>query len=208
MPRTNSEIFKNWVKQDNHDLNGVAHFISLIRHMIASRKQVQDLSSEREGIKVIGLLLQDCDAGLINIGFLDSLAQFVESLVDIKDELLEAVYTFMLFDFQIWHRADISVQIAHVQLLHTYIKDDEEYFNQLFGIDYFFRVIQQFYISYAGINDQENRTNHLLEMHKRDLRTALLGKYLHIYIYLNAFIFSIYFIIKYSYPKRNILFLF
>ena len=179
LPRTRSETYKNWGKQDNHELNGVAHFMSLIRHMIGSRKQVQDISLELEGIKVVGLLLQECDSSLINIGFLDSVAQFVESLLGIKDELLEAVYQYIVFDFQIWYDADISVQIAHTQLLHTYIKDDPQYFSNLFGIDFFFRVISLYYCGRKDRKDVRHLKKHqeLSESDERDLRKALLGKF-------------------------------
>ena len=155
MPRTRSETYKNWVRQDNHDLNGVAHFVSLIRHMIVSHKEMQDISLELEGVKLIGLLLQECDSGLINVGFLDSIAQLVESLLGIKDELLEAVYQYIVFDFRIWYDADVCVQIAHTQLLHTYIKDDPEYYSKRFGIDFFLRVIMEYYC--GGVNREELR---------------------------------------------------
>lgn len=172
VPRTRSETFKCWAKQDNHDLNGVAHFISLIRYMIGSRKQIQDMTLDLQGIKVIGLLLQECDPGLMNIGFLDSVAQLVESLLGVKDELLEAVYKFILFDFKIWCDADISVQIAHTQLLHTYIKNEPLYFSSLFGIDYFIRVIEE---CYCDKELQTKKKVQLTESEERDLRNALLG---------------------------------
>ena len=97
IPRTHSEVFRHWFKKDNHDLNGVVHFVSLIRHKIPSRrKQVQDLSLEIEGLKVIGLLSEDCDRSLINVGFLVSAAQLTESLLGVKDELLETYYRCIL----------------------------------------------------------------------------------------------------------------
>ena len=176
IPRTHSEVFKHWFKKDNHDLNGVVHFVSLIRHMIASRKQVQDLSLEIEGLKVIGLLLQDCDPSLINVGFLESVAQLIETLLGATDELLETTYRCILFDFNIWYRADVSVQIALTQLLHTYIKDDIAYFHEMFGVAYFIRVIEQFYNSANPDGNMSVKESKLTEVNKRDLRMALLGR--------------------------------
>eukprot|EP00111_Clytia_hemisphaerica_P022278 TCONS_00065481-protein len=174
LPRTRSDTFKHWVKSDNHDINGVAHFVALIRNIIGSRLQTNITPLDVNGIKVISLLLHDCDPALINIGFHNAIGQLVESLLGLKDEMLEAVYQYIVFDFEIWANADISVQIAHIQLLSTYIKDDPTYFGNLFTIDYFLNIVQQFYCR-GPTERTEKRRQILTETDERDLRTALLG---------------------------------
>ena len=89
--------------------------------------------------------------------------------------MLEAVYQYIVFDFEIWSNADISVQIAHIQLLSTYIKDDPTYFGNLFTIDYFLNIVQQFYCR-GPTGQGDKRRQILTETDERDLRTALLGK--------------------------------
>ena len=176
LPRTRSDTFKHWVKSDNHDINGVAHFVALIRNIIGSRLQTNITPLDVNGIKVISLLLHDCDPALINIGFHNAIGQLVESLLGLKDEMLEAVYQYIVFDFEIWANADISVQIAHIQLLSTYIKDDPTYFGNLFTIDYFLNIVQQFYCRGPTERGDRQRRQILTETDERDLRTALLGK--------------------------------
>ena len=136
---------------------------------------------------MISLLLHECDPALINIGFHNAIGQLVESLLGVKDELLEAVYQHIVFDFEIWSNADISVQIAHAQLLCTYIKDEPTYFEKMFSVDYFLNIVQQFYCrgpsaltttSSDGEGVNSSSLKHLLtETEERDLRTALLGLY-------------------------------
>lgn len=174
--RTRSETYRRWGEQDNHDLNGVAHFIALMRYMIGSRKQTHVTPLDVQGIKVISLLLHGCDPGLLNIGFLNSVNQLVESLLGVKDDMLEAVFKYIVFDFEIWSKADISVQIAHTQLLHTYIKDDSLYFAELFKLDYFLQVVEQYYCK--GNDTKVHKKTLLTESDERDLRKALLGKLL------------------------------
>lgn len=173
LPRTRSETYKNWVRQNNHDLNGVAHFIALMRYMIGSRKQTHVTPLDVQGIKVISLLLHGCDPGLLNIGFLDSIAQLVESLLGVKNEMLDAVFRHIVFDFEIWSKANLSVQIAHIQLLHTYIKDDPVYFAGLFKLDYFLQVVEQYYCK--DDNAHAQKRSNLSDSDERDLRKALLG---------------------------------
>ena len=59
-----------------------------------------------QAIKVMGLLLQTCNPDLINIGFLHSVEQLVESILGLKEDLLKAVYEHVVFEFKIWHRAN------------------------------------------------------------------------------------------------------
>ena len=156
------------------------------------------------GIKVISLLLHHCDPGLINIGFHNAVGQLVESLLGVKDELLEAVYQYIVFNFEIWSNADISVQIAHTQLLCTYIKDDPAYFEKLFNIDFFLNIVQNYYC--RGPQGVNQRKQILTETEERDLRTALLGitfifnysynKHLPIFVYHNCLIFVLHFILR------------
>jgi len=180
LPRTRSDTYKHWVKSDNHDINGVAHFIALIRNIIGSRMQLNITPLDVNGIKVISLLLHHCDPGLINIGFHNAVGQLVESLLGVKDELLEAVYQYIVFNFEIWSNADISVQIAHTQLLCTYIKDDPTYFENLFNVDFFLNIVQNYYCRRPKGVDKRKQI--LTETEERDLRTALLGRLLY-YLY-------------------------
>ena len=172
IPRTRSDTFKNWVRNGTHNINGVAHFIALIKNIIGSRIQLNITPIDVNDIKVISLLLHGCDPGLINISFHNAVEQLVESLHGVKDELLEAVYQHIVFDFKIWASADWPVQIAHAQLLCTYIKDDPEYFSNLFHIGYFLNIVQQFYCRGP---EEEQSDSVLTEIEERDLRSALLG---------------------------------
>ena len=109
------------------------------------------------------------------LGFLESVAQLIESLLGVKDELLQTTCRCILFDFNIWYRADVSVQIALTQLLHPYIKDDIAYFHEMFGIAYFIRAIEQFHNSANPDGNISIKESRLTEVNKRDLRMSLLG---------------------------------
>ena len=168
-PYTRSNTYRNCLKENNYELNGVAHFISLIRHMIRGRKNAALL--ELQGVRVIGYLLQKCDPLLINIAFLEGLNKLVETLLGVNQVLLENVYQYILFDFNIWHRANSSVQIAHIQLIHNYIKENPISFSNLFGVEYFIRVIELYYGS-VQINQEK-----CLSTDQGDLRKSLLGEF-------------------------------
>lgn len=144
--------------------------------MIGSRKQANVTPLDVQGVKVISLLLHSCDPGLLNVGFLGSVAQLVESLLGVKDDKLQAVFQYIVFDFEIWSKADLSTQIAHIQLLHTYIKDEPAYFSELFKLDYFLQIVKQYYCKNDENSSSSKKTTSLSQSDERDLRKALLGE--------------------------------
>ncbi|XP_065679524.1 neurobeachin-like protein 1 isoform X2 [Hydra vulgaris] len=167
-PSTN----RYWLPENSYESNGIAHFISLIRHMIDGRKNAALL--ELQGVRVIGYLLQKCDPILINISFLECLSKLVETLLGVNQVLLENIYQYILFDFNIWHRANTSVQIAHIQLLHNYIKEDPTSFSNLFGVEYFMQIVE---LHYGSVQVNQERC---WLADQSDLRKSLIGlvKYL------------------------------
>ena len=168
--------FKKWATdEDNYNLNGAAYFISLLRNMLIDQRSAQDFFLQSKGVQIMGLILQRCDPRLINVGLLMSLQSLVESVSQSKDELLKSVYQHIMFDFRIWTDSDISVRIAHVQLLSTYIKDDPEYFNKSFGVKFIVQVINTHYRDNTKIQVRENSVE-LDDGDRKCVRMALLGK--------------------------------
>lgn len=173
--RTRNMTFSNWAVDQNHyNLNGAAYFISLLRNMLTDLKSAQEFFLQSKGVQIMGLILQKCDPRIINVGFLMSVQALVESLMQSKDDLLKSVYQYIMFDFRIWTDSDISVRIAHVQLLSTYIKDDPEYFRENFGVKFVIQVINTHYSGGEQVKLRENS----VELNSEDtkcVRMALLG---------------------------------
>lgn len=142
--------------------------------MLIDVKSAQEYFLQSKGVQIMALVLQKCDPRIINVGLLMSLQALVESLARSKDELLKSVYHYVMFDFRIWADSDISVRIAHVQLLSTYIKDDPDYFRQNFGVEFVIQVINS---HYSGTQQTKLRENSV-ELNAEDMkcvRMALLG---------------------------------
>lgn len=143
--------------------------------MLIDQRSAQDFFLQSKGVQIMGLILQRCDPRLINVGLLMSLQSLVESVSQSKDELLKSVYQHIMFDFRIWTDSDISVRIAHVQLLSTYIKDDPEYFNKCFGVKFIVQVIDTHYRDNTKVQVRENSIE-LNDGDRKCVRMALLGK--------------------------------
>ena len=174
--RTRNMTFSKWAAdEDNYILNGASYFISLLRNMLIEQTSAQEFFLQSKGVQIMGLILQKCDPRLINVGLLMSLQALVESIAQSKDELLKSVYQHIMFDFRIWTDSDISVRIAHVQLLSTYIKDDPEYFSQSFGVGFIVQVINAHYSGKTRAQVRENSVE-LNESDSKCVRMALLGK--------------------------------
>ena len=162
--------------EDHYNLNGAAYFMSLLRNMLIDQRSAQEFFLQSKGVQIMGLILQKCDPRLINVGLLMSLQALVDSLMQSKDELLKSVYQHIMFDFRIWTDSDISVRVAHVQLLSTYIKDDPEYFNQYFGVKFIVQVINTHYSGNSKIQVRENSVE-LNDGDRKCVRMALLGEF-------------------------------
>jgi len=173
--RTRNMTFSKWARDEDHyNLNGAAYFMSLLRNMLIGQISAQEFFLQSKGVQIMGLILQKCDPRLINVGLLMSLQALVESLMQSRDELLKSVYQHIMFDFRIWTDSDISVRVAHVQLLSTYIKDDPEYFNQYFGVKFIVQVINTHYSDNSKIQVRENSVE-LNDGDRKCVRMALLG---------------------------------
>ncbi len=142
--------------------------------MLVNQKRAQDLFLQSKGVQLMGLLLQKCDARIINVGFLMSLQSLVEGLAGSKMDLLKAIYKYILFDFRIWTESDISVRIAHVQLISTYLKDNPEYFREMFGISFLLKIIRSHYLEMNKDKRSESSVKLSDEDHKC-MRMAILG---------------------------------
>ena len=175
--------FSKWARDEDHyNLNGAAYFMSLLRNMLISQISAQEFFLQSKGVQIMGLILQKCDPRLINVGLLMSLQALVESLMQSRDELLKSVYQHIMFDFRIWTDSDISVRVAHVQLLSTYIKDDPEYFNQYFGVKFIVQVINTHYSDNSKIQVRENSVE-LNDGDRKCVRMALLGEFTSIIVH-------------------------
>ncbi len=176
--RTRNVTFTRWAKdRDYYDLNGATFFISLLRNMLVNQKSAQDLFLQSKGVQLMGLLLQRCDPRIINVGFLMSLQSLVEGLSGCKMELLRAIHEDIMFNFRIWTESDISVRIAHVQLISTYVKDNTEYFRETFGVEFLLKVIRSHYLE----KSKRRRCESSVELSQEDhncMRMAILGEFI------------------------------
>ena len=173
--RTRNLTFSKWASDEDHySLNGASYFISLMRNMLKNQQSAQEFFLQSKGVQIMGLILQKCDPRVINVGFLMSIQALVESLTRSKEDLLKSIYQHIMFDFRIWTDSDISVRIAHVQLLSTYIKDDPEYFRTDFGVEFVIQVIRMHYCGSRNGKKRENSVQ-LSEEDYRCMRMALLG---------------------------------
>eukprot|EP00794_Sanderia_malayensis_P017323 gene17323-19056_t len=173
--RTRNFTFTRWANEkDYYDLNGASYFISLLRNMLVSQRAAQESFIQSKGVQLMGLLLQKCDARIINIGFLMSLQSLVEGLAESKMELQQAVYKYILFDFRIWSDSDISLRIAHVQLISTYVKDKPGYFKELFGVGFLLKIVCSHYLEQGRVQKRESSAE-LIDEHQKSIRVAILG---------------------------------
>ncbi|XP_065051660.1 neurobeachin-like protein 2 [Rhopilema esculentum] len=173
--RTRNVTFSKWTRDDdNYYLNGAAYFISLLRNMLLDQKTAQDFFLQSKGVQIMGLVLQKCDPRIINVGFLMSVQALVESFSRDRDDLLKAIYQHILFDFRIWTDSDISVRIAHVQLLSTYVKDSPEYFSESFGVRFIMQIVNTHYNGNQRHIRRENGIG-LGSEDRKCVRMALLG---------------------------------
>ena len=167
--------FSKWTRDDdNYNLNGAAYFISLLRNMLLDQTTAQDFFLQSKGVQIMGLVLQKCDPRIINVGFLMSVQALVESFSRTRDDLLRAIYQHILFDFRIWTDSDISVRIAHVQLLSTYVKDSPEYFSESFGVKFIIQIVNNHYNGNQNHARRENGIG-LGSEDRKCVRMALLG---------------------------------
>ena len=145
------------------------------------QSNVQELFLQSKGVQLMGLLLQRCDPRIINVGFLVSIQALVDSLAGSQVQLLKAIYQYIIFDFRIWTESEISVRIAHAQLISTYIKDNVEFFREDFGVGFIMKIIRSHYLETNRSKMRENSVQ-LETEDKTCMRMALLGKYIYIYI--------------------------
>lgn len=80
-------------------------------------------------------------------------------------ELLQNLYTNIVFNFKIWSRTQFQITIGHIQYICTIIKDDRKFFRKKYGIQFFLDTIRQFYAKLENLSLDDGKT----------IRVSLLG---------------------------------
>ncbi|XP_055695703.1 neurobeachin-like protein 1 [Lutzomyia longipalpis] len=128
--------------------NPIASFIVLLRYYT----NCESLQDNYENISLIGSMLVQCDASLLDVNVLVGLQIYIETIQQKYKNvnnvpLLEALYEHLLFNFKIWSRASFQIIIGHTQYLQTLVKTDRKYFRKKFGIQFILDTIRLYFIT-------------------------------------------------------------
>lgn len=105
--------------------NPIGCFLCLIRYFISNHDLNQEQFMKFDCIGIIANLLTKCDPELIDVNVLMATHLLLESIQNQQPnpnkELLEALYSELIFDFRIWSRAPFQVTIGHIQVFNILI---------------------------------------------------------------------------------------
>ncbi|XP_059607349.1 neurobeachin-like protein 1 [Phlebotomus argentipes] len=128
--------------------NPIAYLLILLRYYT----NCESLQDNYESVGLIGSLVAQCDATLLDVHVLMALQIFIETVQQKYKSannvpLLEALHEHLLFNFRIWSKASFQIIIGHTQYLQTLVKTDRKYFRKKYGIQFIFDTIRLYFIT-------------------------------------------------------------
>uniref|UniRef100_A0A6B2EDM8 Putative lysosomal trafficking regulator lyst n=1 Tax=Phlebotomus kandelakii TaxID=1109342 RepID=A0A6B2EDM8_9DIPT len=128
--------------------NPIAYLFILLRYYT----DCESLQDNYENVALIGSMVTQCDASLLDVHVLMSLQIFIENVQQKYKSvnnvpLIEALYEHLLFNFRIWSRASFQIIIGHTQYLQTLVKTDRKYFRKKYGIQFILDTIRLYFIT-------------------------------------------------------------
>lgn len=125
--------------------NSVACFLCLIRYFIQDHDINQAHLLKSDGISIIGAMLSQCNSNIIDVNVLMAMQLLVESIQNQLPaqniELLENIYTDIVFNFKIWSKCEFQIIIGHIQYINPMIKDNRKYFRYISFIIFIISIL-------------------------------------------------------------------
>ncbi|KAL4635789.1 neurobeachin-like protein 1 [Arapaima gigas] len=149
--------------------NLIATFLLVIKHFIQRHPINQENLLHSHGVPTLGTLLQKVPRNLVDVSVLVAVQLLVEQVTMEKNsQLLQQLYTHVLFNFGIWNQGDFPLRIGHIQYMSTIIKDNRKQFRKKYGVQFLLDTIRLYYGS-------SNRDGDLSEDDIRTIRASLCG---------------------------------
>lgn len=140
-----SSSYAEW-KMIQHPLAG---YLCFLRYLAHDHDKNQENLINTDSLSITGSMLAKCSPKLFDVHALMATHLFIESMQNQKPsanmDLLDVLYSEIVFNFNIWSRMQFQITLGHVQYLSTMIKDDRKYFRKKFGIQFFLDIIRQYY---------------------------------------------------------------
>jgi len=155
-----SNSYTEW-KMIQHPL---ASLLCLLRYLTHENDNNQQQLLNSECLAIIGTMLQRCSPSLFDVNALMATHLMMESLQSHKSpagdnqQLMEALYAHIVFDFAIWSRLQFQITLGHAQYLSAMIKNDRKYFRRRYGILFILDVVRQYYSTPDNICSDDART--------------------------------------------------
>lgn len=150
-----SSSFSDWKLEQN----AISGFLTLVKNLVTNHTINKEQLMRCGGVAIIGALLQDAKAHLIDVNVLMATQLLVELAHASQDQkLLFQIFQHILFDFRIWSKSEFHVQIGHIQYLSTIIKDDRKLFRKKFGVQFLLDVVRKHYGDSDALSVEDCKT--------------------------------------------------
>jgi hypothetical protein len=139
--------------------NAVSLALDCIRYLIYNSHIMQIRFMLNNNVALLGFLLERLPKEFIDINLLRSCQDFVSESFSLQDKkLLYSFYDSIIFQFNIWNKADYSIRIGHITYISTIIKDDKKYFRKNYGVQFFLDIIKTYFDHKLTTNNDSNDT--------------------------------------------------
>ncbi|XP_016965491.1 neurobeachin-like protein 1 isoform X2 [Drosophila biarmipes] len=168
-PTPSAEEFTDWEMLSSNSYTEwkmlqqpLASFLCLLRYLTHEHETNQEQLLSSECLAIVGTMLQRCPPNLFDVNALMATHLLMESLQGHKAEaggqLLDALYTHIVFDFAIWSRLQFQITLGHAQYLSAMIKNDRKFFRKRYGVQFVLDVVRQYYSTPDSITDDDAKT--------------------------------------------------
>ncbi|CAL8247132.1 unnamed protein product [Lota lota] len=126
--------------------NSVAAFLLMVKNLIRHHPVNQESLLHCHGPSTIGAMLGKVPGRVIDMNVLLACQLLLEqAFSEGNSTLLQQLYQYLLFDFNIWSRSHLSVCLAHVQYLSSVIKNGKQRMQRKYGVQYILDTIRTHY---------------------------------------------------------------
>ncbi|XP_044313954.1 neurobeachin-like protein 1 isoform X2 [Drosophila rhopaloa] len=168
-PTPSAEEFTDWEMLSSNSYtewkmlqHPLASFLCLLRYLTHEHETNQEQLLSSECLAIVGTMLQRCPPALFDVNALMATHLLMESLQGHKAEaggqLLDALYSHIVFDFAIWSRLQFQITLGHAQYLSAMIKNDRKFFRKRYGVQFVLDVVRQYYSTPDSISDDDAKT--------------------------------------------------
>ena len=140
-------------------------------------------------IRYVGNMLQRGNVRLGDRHVLNSVQGLVDCVMPGREQLLNSIYRYIVFEFAIWGFSELDVRIGHLQYISTLIKDNPSRFREHFGVKFILDVIRLYYNGNGGLLSNNNDTYRydtvqLTKIEIKAIRCSLMSEYVAFVLYI------------------------